>query len=315
MNKYRIAVDFGGTKVSAILFNENAEPVARYDGAGANINSRSEDEVNKTISACLQTLLRGIEPGSVSHIYGWMMHSASFVAAELRKHSPQAGFTILHEGVMGAFACGVCSDAVIGLSGTGSGAFYVSGGEMCDWVGGWGSLLGDDGSGFSLGRAYLRSLIYNEEHGIEDPDIAELCGSDSSLFRKILFQLYEDSSPSAKIASFAKKLSAKAECGDVRAIRLLTVAGQQLGDQILSIYRRNDLNSSSPLCLMGGLVKSSSIMQKALQQTLAEAELSPEVLVPVLSPVEGAVVYADWDETKSLSRERFSALVTQLRRS
>ena len=312
MNKYRIAVDFGGTKATAVLFDENAVPVARCNGAGANINSRNEKEVNKTISSCLQTLLCGIEPGSVAHIYGWMMHSASFVTTELRKHSPNAGCTILHEGVMGAFACGVCSDAVIGLSGTGSGAFYVSGGEMRDWVGGWGSLLGDDGSGFSVGRSYLRSLIYNEEHGVEDPDIVELCRSADTSFREAVFRLYEDSSPSAKIASFARKVSYAAESGDLRATRLLNKAGQQLAEQILCIYKRNNLDSNSPLCLMGGLVKSSSIMQESLHHTMSRAELFPEILVPILSPVEGAVVYADWKEKGTLYPERFQLLVKQL---
>lgn len=313
MKTYSIAIDIGGSKISAILLNDKSEPLARYNGDGANSTNRDSNSVKKNISQCIDALISNVAIHSITNIYGWMMHSADTVLETLEKHGQHPTCHILNEGVMGAFSCGITGDAVVGLSGTGSGAFFVSQGKLLDWIGGWGSLLGDDGSGFSLGREYLRSLIYNEEHGIDDSGISYLrdlyhCNT----FREAIFHIYATPTPAATIASFSKKVCLDAENRNTTAINQISEAGKQLSEQILQIYKRNNLHNV-PLCLMGGLIQSSTIMQKSLADALCSSGLNTDILLPILSPVEGAVIYSEWEKNGSLTRARYTELLHLLK--
>ncbi|NMB95446.1 MAG: hypothetical protein GYA02_02375 [Clostridiaceae bacterium] len=69
------------------------------------------------------------------------------------------------EGQMALLAGIQQSQGLVVLSGTGSGIFWVDGDKIIH-TGGWGSLLGDEGSGYYIGRKGLKAAIkYYEEAG------------------------------------------------------------------------------------------------------------------------------------------------------
>ena len=64
------------------------------------------------------------------------------------------------EPVVGLAAC-LRTDGAVALSGTGSDAFFVKDGKCLTCVGGWGPLLGDEGSGYDIGLNTLKAAIYS----------------------------------------------------------------------------------------------------------------------------------------------------------
>ena len=64
---------------------------------------------------------------------------------------------------LGLYAACLQKEAVIAISGTGSGVFYVREKAAGYGVGGWGALISDEGSGYYLGRLAALAAIRSYE--------------------------------------------------------------------------------------------------------------------------------------------------------
>lgn len=107
--------------------------------------------------------------------------------------------------MMGLLACGPVSDGIVILSGTGSAAFYIREGETADIIGGLGSLLGDDGSGYEIGREGLRAALAMEISSEKGPLLDEVRGRlGPGPLRDSLRGLYKQAAPVRAIASFSR---------------------------------------------------------------------------------------------------------------
>lgn len=68
----------------------------------------------------------------------------------LRKYVSVNAVDEVGEYSSGMYAAYLQKEAVIAISGTGSGVFYVRGKDAGYGVGGWGALISDEGSGYYL---------------------------------------------------------------------------------------------------------------------------------------------------------------------
>lgn len=314
MPDYYIALDSGGTKLSAILFDDNFRVIERYCGAGVNTNSRSVDETELTIAECMAVLLGGREEIlRIDCILGWCMFSADSFLREARRYVKCGGVHILSEGAMGAYACGVMTDAVTVLSGTGSGVFYLSDGNTVDWIGGWGALIGDDGSGFAVGRDLLRRAIAAQEAEKDEPIIDEICmryGADT--LREATNRIYAKPSAVSEIASLSRLVAERDAAGDLLCREIMRQAGAELGWQVLCIYKRNSLSADIPLCLAGGLLLSNTSIKDSMCDFLSDAGLHLSVYEPALLPEEGVAAYVFYRANRRFDREDYIWITKRL---
>ena len=56
MKKYALAVDAGGTKLQALLFDENMRVIRSAKAGGVNVNISTVEEVEKNMTCCLDIL-------------------------------------------------------------------------------------------------------------------------------------------------------------------------------------------------------------------------------------------------------------------
>ena len=174
-----VGVDGGGTKVLAwsapaaaetTMASELAGPHERplaYGLAGpANPNSVGEALARQNITQSIQGAFRtaGLEPGSVAAIcLATAGRGRPGQAESLRDWAMQQGFAdkviVMNDAESILEAVPVEGPAVAVIAGTGS--ICLARGADGELVrsGGWGFLLGDEGSGYALGLAALRAIV------------------------------------------------------------------------------------------------------------------------------------------------------------
>ncbi len=169
---------------------------------------------------------------------------------------------IAHLGALGG------RDGLLILAGTGS--IVIGRDRRSRWTraGGFGPLLGDEGSGFWLGRAWLRATTQ---------------GEDFLPARRLI----EARNPVQRIAALAPAVLARARRGDRRARAIVAEAQSHLAAQALDVVRR--LRMPQPVTVSwAGSVMSDASYRAGIARALARAGVRTRWRPPALPPVEAA---------------------------
>ncbi len=302
--RYWISCDGGGTKLLAILIDEDLRVVHSAQAGGINPNFLSMENIRKNAHQCMEDLLKGLPPdGVIEHCYLSMPGPAHVVveALEMQLGIGEIPSTVLSEGLMGMLA-GFCGDAgFVALAGTGSDVFYEDG-KHAMAIGGWGMLLGDEGSGTHIGQAGLQAAIrYREGWGEETALLGELKewledDDESRWMNTLVPKVYQNPSPRAVLASFAPRVSKAAGAGDVKAREIICDAGFVLAKQMISLIGRalavnpNALALPSSVC--GGAWKGSRLMFDSYKKAVHEIYPQLSIEWPLFEGVAGGIVLA-----------------------
>lgn len=158
-------------------------------------------------------------------------------------------------------------EGVLLYAGTGSIAYHVTASGEVIRAGGWGYRIGDDGGGFSLGRAALRWLTDRIDLG-EVPDsllAAEVASVTSGLDWDTLRAFAYGTPGAAAIARLAPAVGRAADGGDGTALALLDAAARSLAELARRVQER-----AGPLFVVatGGALRISPLFPAALAKVL-----------------------------------------------
>lgn len=290
--KYYVAFDGGGSKIAAILFDEELNMISHALGRSMNTSSTSYEQVNKNSEEVCAELLAGTGVTEVECCYGVFPRILSDALARtvrLNRLDDRGG-----EGLIGFLSAGIRGDnAIMTLSGTGSVIFYVHDGRG-DEAGGYGSVIYDEGSGYHMGRmAFAEAIKDFEKRGphtlISDFICKKMNASDVG---EAAYKIYNvpDRSPISAVAACAPCVGEAARAGDEIAARLLRECGINLGQQTMGLIRRCKAPIDVPVVLTGGHFKNDRRISDALIEYLAEHDPGRKVIIPYYEPIVGAVM-------------------------
>jgi N-acetylglucosamine kinase-like BadF-type ATPase len=184
------------------------------------------------------------------------------------------------------------------ISGTGSFAFGQSRDGRQARSGGWGRLLGDEGSGYAIALAGLRAATRE----------ADSRGPSTRLLPAILHRLRLDrpeqlitavnraalGADPLDVAALAEVVIATDADGDAVAGRILDEAAADLAELVAAVADKLELAAKSfPLALAGGVLVGSSLLREKLKRQLESLGVVPESLRTVPEPVWGAVLLGE----------------------
>lgn len=190
------------------------------------------------------------------------------------------------------------------LSGTGSNVYAVNREGQSAQVGGWGYLLGDEGSGYWIGMQALRAVVHHADgsgHGTRLTDeILTKLGLDHP--KDLIAWIYQNNRHRdiAGLASVVLELAAGV--GDSIALSIIERAAQELKAQADTALKRLHVQKL-PVALTGGLLESANMLSLRLCELLELPELPtmrhsqvvgaallamPDTSLPGSSPTAGA---------------------------
>lgn len=175
------------------------------------------------------------------------------------------------------------------VAGTGSMAYGRSLDGRTARAGGWGHVLGDEGSGYAIAVAGLRAAARAADgRGPATPLTDRLLAAHGVNRAQELIGVVYPACDRATIAALAPMVLEGADTDPV-ANEIVHHAAGELAIAVAAVARSLKLGCSFPIALAGGLLDSSAAYRKRFVHALAAEGIIAEPVTVVTEPAEGAV--------------------------
>ncbi|GAF63745.1 hypothetical protein BTS2_0636 [Bacillus sp. TS-2] len=311
-----IGIDGGGTKTIAILVSSTGEIVAQATGGTSNPNAIGIDEAKNEILKLVLSLSIQNQKAykNVVSVFAGLSGIESPKYKEemkqiLQNQLPEIAVTIDNDAVIALFSGTFGEPGVVQISGTGSVTYGLDSKGNRHRVGGWGYLIGDEGSGYAIGRAGLHAAFLEKDNRGPSTEISNLLLEYFQVKQvDSMIPLIYGEKARTTIASLSKIVMLAADHSDQVALEIIKYQSQQLGEQITALIQVStfQLEGKIPVVLTGGVMNRSDLLLNDIVKTLKDHGINQvEVTVPKLPPVAGAVIAAFQAVNKNLDKISF----------
>lgn len=286
-----VGIDAGGTKTLGILVDENGREIARTQSAGANPWDVGPQAARDALASVLKELLAG---GGVKAV---CLGSAGVDREEDRVVSESVMRSLVGHDVLvdvrndAAAALGLAGPkrpAMVVVAGTGSICYGETADGNVQRVGGHGAILGDVGSGSSLGLAALRHTA-NVYDGTEvKGKLSEFVIGELRLKRAgdIASRILHPNLDMPLVASLAPLVDKAAKAGDPAAKAIITSEGAALAANAKRLARSIRTEASLPCLLIGSIFSAFPEIREAAKEAVKQT--GPVVVLESSESVLGA---------------------------
>jgi N-acetylglucosamine kinase-like BadF-type ATPase len=181
---------------------------------------------------------------------------------------------------------------VVIISGTGSISYGRNAEGMAARSGGWGYVLGDEGSGYWIGRAAVRAVLREADQRGKETALTPLLLAHFGLDQPqgLIHEVYHSNLKPAAIGALAQCVHQAFAQGDEVAIGILRGAANELESAAMSVARRLDLvGDHFPFILAGGIFKAVPWLHEELSRRLPVVAPGSAVHLLDREPATGAV--------------------------
>lgn len=255
-----LGIDAGGTKTVCLLADADGHVLASARGQGANLKTVGELGVEKVLHTVMDETLghRDIVPAAIClGIAGVDRESdGQTMRAIMRRIALKTRTLIVNDALVALVAGAGDGPGVVLISGTGSIVFGRDARNRAARAGGWGHVLGDEGSGYWIGRKALAAVVRH----------ADGRGKHTSLTRRVLdhFALgapselvplvYDRGLPLPVVAALGVVVQEARDEGDDEAAAILQAAADELVLGAESVVTRLEMQHAQfPFVLSGGI--------------------------------------------------------------
>ena len=221
--------------------------------------------------------------------------SGGAVLAAVQRHLPRAQVVVALDVLTTLVCAGITGPGVGVASGTGSVAFARSATDETIIVGGWGYILGDDGSGYSIGLNALRIACRIDDEMVPDTGIGLrlLTALHQTTMREVYDAVLGGRIDRVEIAALAKVVAELAEAGDVYAVSIVRAAASALADMVqVAATRANLIDGAFQVVAVGGVVSTPGAVMSALTAEVAERMPNARIVAARFAPAVGALALA-----------------------
>lgn len=291
-----LGIDAGGTKTVCQLANDRAEVLAETKRGGANLQAVGELEVEKVLHEVMEEAIgdRDIVPAAICLGIAGVdrQEDASVVRAIMRRIGYKAKTLVVNDALVALEAGAPEHPGVVVIAGTGSIAYGRNGLNQAARAGGWGYVLGDEGSGYWIGRAALRAVLRAADRRGPSTRLTGLLLEYYGVAKAqdLIHQVYHGVQRPSAIAALSQCVQSAFTAGDAVAIGILRAAADELESSALSVAKRLELvGAAFPFVLSGGIFRAVPWLEEELARRLPLASPRSEVVLLGVEPAIGAV--------------------------
>jgi glucosamine kinase len=302
--RYVLGVDGGATKtLAAVLDLESRTVHVAHAGPSNEDAVGAKDAVEALLGAADGALERAGIGGEqlAAAVLAVAGTSTESIAGHVRSARTDAWIVV--NDVVGAWATATGGGpGVAVISGTGSNVFGVGPDGRAWRAGGWGHLLGDEGSGYWLGVQSLKAALSDRESS--GPSTG-LSGAAMEFFSQPSVEaaanlVYSKPLTKGEIAAFATETARLADSGDAVACELYERGARLLGEQIAAVIRETGLDGGAgtsggeefPVGLIGSAFKAGRVFVEPLTRSIHACAPGARVERVEMAPVGGSLILA-----------------------
>lgn len=294
--RYVMGVDGGATKTLAAVLDLRERALHLGHGASSNADAVGTRVATESLLRATDEAIdrAGLEPEQLD---GAVLAIAGTDTDAVAEHvgAARPGNWVVVNDVVGAWAAATGAQPGVGvISGTGSNVFGV-GPDGRSWrAGGWGHLLGDEGSGYWLATRSLRAALADRDDSgprtaLSDAAV-EFFGVHS--VEALAALVYSKPLTKSEIAAFAIETARAAHSGDAVACALFKRAADELGAQVVAVIEQTGLSGRFPVGLIGSAFKAGSLFADPLAALVRKVAPDAAVTVVEMAPVGGCLQLA-----------------------
>lgn len=298
-----LGVDGGGTKSLGLIADLQGHVLARHEVGPSNPNVVGFEAAAENLATLVRTCceearcepseLRAIVFGLAGAGREESKRRIRELVTELLPPVQDRGYPILVDtdariALEGAFGG---HGGVVAIAGTGSVVIGKTDRGEIMAVGGWGRVLGDEGSGYSIGREALMAVTLHIDGRGTSGALRDLLAERHGLRSRedIIDAVYQKK---LELSTLAPLVLEAATGHDVVSQRLLDRAAGLLVEQIRAVVIRMGIRRKTGLVLLGGLLSHGSVYANVVHMKVLRVLPQVEIRPPERPAAEGAVLLA-----------------------
>ncbi len=300
MAEYFLGIDGGGSKTTAVVFDKSGCFVKKAVGESINYYSVGIEKARENMANIISSLAVEEFEGAFIGMSALNERADSQTTDRFASGIINAKTVTMDSDLYIALeAMGHDGECAVVISGTGSMAVLRKADGSIAHAGGWGYILGDEGSGYAIGLSGIKAAVRSAE-GIGSTPLLSLCLEHFGI-KDIyeLIDLYYDKGVTRKVtASFAECVFNCAAKGDRISLEIIDTQASELAKTAKALLDANSVDC--PVGLWGGIFTHCKLFRDIFAHQLA---WSGEVSLLELAPEQGAIIAALKSSGISISQE------------
>ena len=297
IRKYFLGVDGGGSKTTAVVFSDAGEFIGRAAGESINYYSVGFENARQAMKEIIEKLPQKsfdcavigmsalndrASPDETERFCSGIINSKKIIM--------DSDLYVALEAVSEKEECAVI------ISGTGSvAALRKSNGEI-KHAGGWGYILGDEGSGYSIGLRGIKTAIRAYEGSADETILIQECKEhfNTDNLYDLIDLYYTQKVTRKKTAAFAARVCECAESGDKTALKIIETEADLLFETAVSLLK--SAKKETPIGLWGGIFQHSDVFRNYFIRLLNNRGFG-NVKLLTFTPEVGAIIVCCAEES------------------
>jgi N-acetylglucosamine kinase-like BadF-type ATPase len=291
-----LGIDAGGTKTVCLLADAGGVVRASARGAGANLQLLGELEVEKVLYEVMEGALASAAEPPAAICLGIAgvdrPEDAATIRGIMRRIGQKVPVLVVNDALVALVAGAGDGPGIVLIAGTGSICYGRNDRGQAARAGGWGHVLGDEGSGWWIGQRAAAAVMRQadgrgaataltsgvlEHFGVTRPDDR-------------VHEVYYRDPRRRRVAALAPVVQAAVIKGDPVARQIVDEAAEQLVSAARSVASRLEMRGSAfPLVLAGGIFRVLPALRHEVTTRVAEVVPRSRPTLLEAEPAVGAV--------------------------
>ncbi len=299
-----LGVDGGGTKTAYALVDSEGRLLASQVGASVDHLADGIDAARGRLQVGLEAVLAQARAAAGDVTYAFFGLPAYGEDGEVKAALDALPAALL---AAGRYSCGndmvcswagtlACADGISVIAGTGSMAYGEYAGRKAR-CGGWGELIGDEGSAYWIAREGMNLFSRMSDGRIARGPlhrlVRERIGLENDLY--LCSHIYgARANRRDAFAQFARLVHEAAQAGDLESAAVFVRGARELVACVLATHRSLGAPTDTPMPVShsGGVFDNAPPMVDAFRAGLAASPVPLEYRAPRFPPAVGAALYA-----------------------
>jgi N-acetylglucosamine kinase-like BadF-type ATPase len=294
--EYVLGVDGGGSWTRSVIMR----PDGTIIGVG---KAGPSNPITSGVEKSLKNIFLAEQKANQNRVYNYKL-SIFGIAGVYRSKYRQLMFEKLskafgevkiisdtHSALAGATGC---KTGVIAIAGTGSIAYGVNEKGLEAKAGGWGWRLGDEGSGYTIGKNALKAVLryYDDSEGFTSLKEMILNKLELTNVEEIVDWAYDPNREPRHFASLVPIVKEAEKQGDLIATQIMRESGAELGIITQTVIKKLKMSGKFPVACCGGVFKQPNGYNVSFEDTVKKVAPRCVFIEPLFSPTIGSALLA-----------------------